>query len=128
MQIDSKLKERPKSRIEVVALHLAVTESNTMAESEDCGDCLTAFQLNCAPGHRLCSMNGVHFVICITQAFPVKRLSLIQLANEYPFMTMPVSKMDNSRKCSLIYWWYMVNIYSVTGKGHHEPPPMCLVQ
>jgi hypothetical protein len=152
MEIDSKLEGRPKSRLEVVsmssqeasvytndinsgtdalhstvtesnitagtnALHSTVTESNTMAEQE-----------NFTLGHRLCSTNGVHFVICITQAFPVEKLGLIGLANEYPFVTMPVSEMDNSRKRSMIYWWYMVNVYSVTGKGHHEPPPMCLVQ
>jgi hypothetical protein len=152
MEIDSKLEGRPKSRLEVVrmssqeasvytddidtgtdashstvtesnttagtdASHLTVTESNTMFEQE-----------NCTLEHRLCSMNGVHFVICITHAFPVERLDLIALANEYPFVTMPVSEMDNSRKRSMIYWWYMVNVYSVTGKGHREPPPMCLVQ
>ena len=76
MTINSKLEERPKSRLEVVASHSAVTESNTMAESEACGDCLSALQLSCTPGHRLCSMNGVHFVICVTQAFPVERLGL----------------------------------------------------
>jgi hypothetical protein len=52
-------------------------------------------------------MNGVHFVICITQTFPVERLGLIGLANEYPFVTMPISEMDNSRKRSMIGTWPM---------------------
>jgi hypothetical protein len=91
MQIDSKLEERLKSRLEVVRMssqscvytddvhsgndvsYSAVTESNTMAE----------LQLNCTPGHRLCLMNGVQFVICITQAFPIERLGLIGLASEF---------------------------------------------
>ena len=117
MEIDSRLEKRPTSCLEVVrmlsqasvyindvdsctdALHSAVTESDTvMTESEACGDCLSALQLNCTPAHCLCSMNGIHFVICVTKAFPVKRLGLVGLMNECPFMTMPISKKDNSRK------------------------------
>jgi hypothetical protein len=121
MEIDSKLEGRPKSCLEVVrissqasvymddinsgsdASYSAVMESNITAERENCTQV----------GHHLCFMNGVHFVICITQAFPVKRLGLIWLTNEYPFMMMPISEMDISRKCSMIYWWYMVNVYLV---------------
>jgi hypothetical protein len=152
MEIDSKLEGRPKSRLELVrmasqevsvytddmdsgtdASHLTVTESNTIPGTDASHSTVTesnttAERENCTPGHRLCSMNGIHFVICIAQAFPVERLGLIRLANEYPFLTMPVSEMDNSRKRSMIYWCYMVNVYSVTGKGHCEPPPMCLVE
>jgi hypothetical protein len=79
-----------------IASHLTVTARNTTAERE-----------NCTLGHRLCSMNGVHFVICITQTFPVERLVLIGLANEHPFVTIPISEMDNSRKSSLIGTWPM---------------------
>jgi hypothetical protein len=115
------------------ASHSTVMESNTMASTDSLHLTVmeintTTEQENCTLGHHLCSMNGNHFVICISLAFPVERLGLIRLANEYPFVTMPVRKMYNFRKRSMIYWWYMVNIYSVTGKGHCEPPPMCLVQ
>jgi hypothetical protein len=87
MEIDSKLEGRPKSRLEVVrmssqeasvymddidsgtnALHSTVMESNTTAGTDasrlavSTESNTTAEQDNCTLGHRLCSMNGVHFV------------------------------------------------------------------
>ena len=42
------------------------------------------------------------------------------------FATKEVSKMDNSNKRNMLYWWYMTNMYFVCGAGHRKDPPACL--
>ena len=42
------------------------------------------------------------------------------------FATAEVSKMSNSWKRNMLYWWYMTNIYNICGKGIREDPPACL--
>ncbi len=38
-----------------------------------------------------------------------------------------LSKMTNSQKRCMIYWWYATNIYSICGKKNRMKLPDCLV-
>jgi len=42
------------------------------------------------------------------------------------FATKEVSKMNNSNKRNMLYWWYMTNTYNICGKGTRGDPPACL--
>ena len=42
------------------------------------------------------------------------------------FATTEVSKMSNSWKQNMLYWWYMTNTYNICGKDTRADPLACL--
>ena len=62
--------------------------------------------------------------VCVTD--PVSDIDLEVVAQYCWFATKEVSKMDNSNKRNMLYWWYMTNMYFVCGAGHRKDPPACL--
>jgi hypothetical protein len=77
-------------------------------------------------GHR-CSLYGIQFGNCITQVIPPQTRHLVTIALENPYVTKEVPNMNNSEKRFLLYYWYMTNIYGITGKGNTRKPPPCLL-
>jgi hypothetical protein len=74
-----------------------------------------------------CSLYGVKFACCVTQCFPVNSKIVVEIARENPFCTMGVEEMENSHKRFILYYWYVTNVYSVTGSKNRAKLPKCLV-
>jgi hypothetical protein len=82
--------------------------------------------VECTSDNRFCSVHGVSVVLCICETDPVNKINL-ELVQQYCyFATTEVSKMTNSKKRNMLYWWYMTNHYNICGKGNRKDPPACL--
>jgi hypothetical protein len=53
-----------------------------------------------------------------------QRLETIVLEN--PFVTKDVEEMNAAERRFCYYYWYMTNVYSITGKGNTRRVPPCL--
>jgi hypothetical protein len=52
---------------------------------------------------------------------------VVEIARENPFCTMGVEEMENSHKRFILYYWYVTNVYSITGSKNRAKLPKCLV-
>jgi len=82
--------------------------------------------VNCVPNHRFCSVYGVSTVVCICKTDPVHKMNIAMVRQYCYFATTEVSKMSNSWKRNMLYWWYMTNTYNICGKGTRAELHTCL--
>ena len=71
-------------------------------------------------------MYGLGTVVCICESDPIEKLDLEVIRQYCWFATKDMNKMDNSKKCNMLYWCYMTNHYNICGNGQREDPPVCL--
>jgi len=83
-------------------------------------------KVTCTPENRHCANYGVSTVLCVCKSDPVDQIDLEVVKQYCFFATTEVSKMSNSNKRNMLYWWYMTNTYNIFGKGSCEEPPTCL--
>jgi len=83
-------------------------------------------EVKCDSSHRYCSVYGVSTVLCLCKTDPVENINLEMVREYCYFATTEVSKMSNSWKRNMLYWWYMTNTYNICGKGTRADPPACL--
>ena len=83
-------------------------------------------EVNCSSNHRCCSVYGVSTVLCLCDTDPVQNINLEMVREYCYFATTEVSKMSNSWKRNMLYWWYMTNTYNICGKRTRADPPACL--
>ena len=56
---------------------------------------------------------GVSTVICICESDPVDKINPEMVREYCYFATTNVSKMSNSWKRNMLYWWHMTNTYNI---------------
>ena len=83
-------------------------------------------EVTCTSTNRYCARYGLSPVFCVCQTDPVSKIKLETVRQYCWFATTDVSKMKSSWKRNMLYWWYMTNIYNISGKGHRQEPPACL--
>jgi hypothetical protein len=44
------------------------------------------------------------------------------------FVSKNVTEMENREKRNILYWWFMVNVYHISGKNKRKRPPLCLIK
>jgi hypothetical protein len=52
---------------------------------------------------------------------------LLRLLKSALFVTTTIVEMDNSNKRFILYYWYVTNVYSITGSKHRMKLPKYLV-
>jgi len=114
--------------IEITKDILEVAEERPIEEAEENADGTMEMllEVDCTSEHRYCAAYGLNPVLCICETDPVSKVNLEVIRQYYHFATKDVSKMDNSNKRNMLYWWYMTNIYNICGKSKREDPPACL--
>ncbi len=80
----------------------------------------------CTSDHRLCALNGLRFIACVCDAFPVDNLNLETIKADCYFATDDLADISNTHKRNMVYWWYATNVYCIVGKGKVEHLPLCL--
>ena len=83
-------------------------------------------EVSCTPTNRYCAKYGVCTILCLCVTDPVTQIDLEVVKQFCYFATKEVSKMTNSNKRNMLYWWYMTNTYNICGKGTRADPPECL--
>ena len=63
-----------------------------------------------------CSVYGVSTVICLCKTDHVHKINLEMVRKYCYFATTEVSKMSNSWKRNMLYWWYIANTYNILGR------------
>lgn len=82
----------------------------------------------CTSSKRLCKKHGYQFDDCAAKAYPINDVFLEEIAPECWFVTKEVHNMKPSEKRNVFYWWFMVNVYHIGGKGKRRRPPKCLIK
>ena len=67
-------------------------------------------EVQCTPNHRYCSRYGVSTVVCVCESDPVNKVNLEMVRQYCYFATTDVSKMTNSWKRNMLFWWCMTNL------------------
>jgi hypothetical protein len=75
---------------------------------------------------QLCSRYGIMFHTCITRILPPNEQILETIVRENPFVTKGVEEMDAGERRFCYYYWYMTNVYFITGNGNSREVPPCL--
>ena len=75
-----------------------------------------------------CSLYGVEFCTCITKFFPIEEIILEDIKSGCHFTShIDFDNFTNKNKRFLLYWYFSVNFYYVTGKHHRCDLPACLI-
>jgi len=82
----------------------------------------------CTSSKRLCHKHGYGFDVCVTEAYPIDEFILEEIARECWFVNKEVEKMAPNEKRNILYWWFMVNVYHISGKDKRKRPPRCLIK
>ena len=69
---------------------------------------------------QLCSRYGIMFHTCITRILPPNEQILETIVVENPFVTKGVEEMDARERRFCYYYWYMTNVYFITGKCNNS--------
>ena len=102
------------------AMARAVTVGNTATAFEELVD------VECTVENRHCAQYGLSPVLCVCTTDPLNRINL-DVVREYCWFAMKdVREIDNSHKRNMLYWWYMTNIYNISGRGVTKKPLDCL--
>jgi hypothetical protein len=82
----------------------------------------------CTNKRRLCHKFGYGFDVCVATSYRIEDFDLEEIAQDCWFVTKEVDAMTASEKRNVLYWWFMVNVYHIGGKGKRKCPPLCLIK
>jgi hypothetical protein len=139
MEVKESLKKRPLTRLVVQHPREDETEpvdsAENDSESEDSGysndnneNSSDWRNVCCTSNRRLCKKHGYGFDDCVVNVYPIDNAFLEEIAPECWFVTKEVPNMNPSEKRNIFYWWFMVNVYHIGGKGKRRRPPKCLIK
>ena len=82
----------------------------------------------CTSDKRLCAKLGYGFDECVAKAYPIDDSFLEETATDCWFVSKEIRNMKPNEKRNVLYWWFMVNVYHIGGKGKRRCPPKCLIK
>ena len=80
----------------------------------------------CTHSNRLCACHGIRFIGCVCDVLPVNQRTLTTIKEDCYFATTDLEDMPNNQKRNMLYWWYAVNVFNISGAGKRGKLPECL--
>ena len=80
----------------------------------------------CTNSNRLCACHGIRFIGCVCDVLPVNQRTLATIKEDCYFATTDLEDMTNNQRRNMLYWWYAVNVFNISGAGKRGKLPECL--
>ena len=71
-----------------------------------------------------CSICGHSTLQCLLERKKMPELEVI--ARDCFFVDRPIDEMTNEQKRFLLYWWWAVNVFSISGRANRQELPFCI--